>query len=97
MTAFRKTVVIASIAALGLGLAGCKNNAEKAADTQADVIRDSADATGDAIDQRAEQMGDATEDAMKNRADAIRASGEAKADAIEDAASNAKKAPSPTR
>jgi vacuolar-type H+-ATPase subunit H len=97
MKAFAKSAILASAAAMSLGLAACDSPTENAAEDQADAVRDSAEATADAIEETADAMDPAVdgvdsraENAMENKADAVRDAGEAKADAMED---NADKLP----
>lgn len=74
MKAVSKSLLIATVATLGLGLAACKKDA---AEEQADDVRAAAEATADAMEASG---------APDAKADAVRASGEAKADRIEDKA-----------
>ena len=81
-----KSAMFASVAAMGLSLAACDSGAENAAEDQADVVRENADATSDAMEDKADKMGGAAEDNMEAKAEAVDDAGEAKADAMEDKA-----------
>ena len=93
-----KSLILASTAVVGLGLAGCDSKQENAAEDRADAVRESADATADAMEANADKkdpvtdgVDSAAENAQEDRAATVRASGEAKADAMEDQADKAGK------
>jgi hypothetical protein len=88
-----KGMMLAGVAAMGLGLAGCDSKKENAAEDQAAVVRASSDAAADSLDAAADATSGAAEDALENKADAVRAAGDNKADAMEDKADKMDKAP----
>ena len=88
-----KGMMLAGVAVLGLGLAGCDSKKENAAEDQAAAVRASSDAAADTIDAAADATSGAAEDAMENKADAVRAAGDKKADAMEDNADKMDKTP----
>ena len=72
-----KTAMVASVAAMGLGLAACDSPAEEAAEEQAEAIEDQADAMEDAGAITDEQA-----DAMEAQADDIEDAAEGDTDAM---------------
>lgn len=67
-----KSVVVLSVAALGLGLSACDSPAENKAEDQAQAVRKSADATGEALEEKGEavkEAGEAQADRMEDQAD----------------------------
>ncbi len=80
----KKIIAIASVAALGLGVAACDSAAENAAEDQAAATEEVIDAQADAMEAAAQ--GTATEEAVENQADAMRESADRAADAAEDRA-----------
>jgi hypothetical protein len=76
----KKMIMLATVAALGLGVAACDSGAENAAESQAQDVRESSEAAADKIE--AGPGGDVADD----KADAVREAGDAKADKMEDAA-----------
>ena len=93
MKYFKKSVLLAATAALGLGVAACDSKQENAAEDQADAVRQSSEAAADTMEDKADAMGGASEDAMEAKADAVRETGEKKADAMEDQADKMDKTP----
>lgn len=71
MKYFKKSVLLAATAALGLGVAACDSKQENAAESAAQDVREASDAAADA---------------METQADAVRETGDAKADKMEDQA-----------
>lgn len=80
-----RKLIIASAAAFALaGVAACSSPAEKAADSQADAIQ----ATGEATAEKLEADARATQAQAEAAADRVKADAEAKADAVKDAANH---------
>ena len=71
MKYFKKSVLLAATAALGLGVAACDSRQENAQESAAQDVREASDAAADA---------------METQADAVRETGDAKADKMEDQA-----------
>jgi len=71
----KKLIALASATVLGLGLAACDSGAENAAEQNAEVIEDQADALEDSG-----AITDAQADAMEDQADAIEDSAEGDTD-----------------
>jgi uncharacterized membrane protein YqiK len=71
MKYFKKSVLLAATAALGLGVAACDSRQENAQENAAQDVREASDAAADA---------------METQADAVRETGDAKADKMEDQA-----------
>ena len=89
MKYFKKSVLLAATAALGLGVAACDSKQENAAESAAQDVREASDAAADAIENRADAVRETSEakaDNMENKADAVRERGDAKADNMEDQA-----------
>jgi hypothetical protein len=86
MKALTKSIALASVVAMGLGLSACDSKQENAAESQADAVRDSSEAAADAIESQAANATGAAEDAAEAKADAVRDTGDAKADKLEDQA-----------
>lgn len=84
-----KSVMLASVAAMGLSVAACDSKKENAEEAQAQDVREASDAAADAMESTAA----ASEDAVQAKADAVREKGDAKADAMENAADKNDKAP----
>lgn len=84
MKIFTKSIALASVLAMGMGLAACDSTQENAAESQADAVRESSEAAADAIEST--NATGAAEDAAESRADAVRDAGDAKADKLEDQA-----------
>lgn len=93
MKTFIKGAALASVAAMGLGLAACDSKSENAAEDQAAIVRESGDATGDALDAAADATSGAMEDRLENQADAARSAADDKADKMEDQADKKDVAP----
>ena len=74
---FTKATLVASAAALSLGLAACDSPAEEAAEEQAEAMEDQADAMEDAG-----QITDEQADAMEAQADDIEDAAEGDTDAM---------------
>ena len=72
-----KTAMVASVAAMGLGLAACDSPQEEAAEEQAEAIEDQADAMEDAG-----AITDEEADAMEAQADDIEDAAEGDTDAM---------------
>lgn len=88
-----KGTMLAAVAAMGLGLAGCDSKKENAAEDQAQAVRESGDAAADSLEATGEAMGGAAEHSMDAKADAVRESADKKADRMEDRADKMDKAP----
>ena len=71
MKYFKKSVLLAATAALGLGVAACDSRQENAQENAAQDVREASEAAADA---------------METQADAVRETGDAKADKMEDQA-----------
>lgn len=71
MKYFKKSVLLAATAALGLSVAACDSRQENAQENAAQDVREASDAAADA---------------METQADAVRETGDAKADKMEDQA-----------
>lgn len=93
MKSILKGAMIASVAAMGLGLAACDSKQENAAEDQAQAVRESADATGDAMEEAGENMGGASGAAMEEAGENMKNAGEKKADQMEDNADKMDKTP----
>lgn len=77
MKAVFKSVMFASFATLGLGLAACDSPAENAMEDQAEAIDEAAEADADALEDQAdaiEEAGEETKDSMEEAADDMDAS-----------------------
>jgi len=74
---FNKLTIVASAAALSLGVAACDSPAEEAAEEQAEAIEDQADAMEDAG-----EITDEEADAMEAQADDIEDAAEGDTDAM---------------
>ncbi|MCA0909865.1 hypothetical protein [Qipengyuania gaetbuli] len=81
---FNKAAIVASAAALSLGLAACDSPTEEAAEEQAEAIEDQADAMEDAGAITDEQA-----DAMEAEADNIEDAAEGDTDALTEGAEEA--------
>ncbi|NNC58481.1 MAG: hypothetical protein HKO05_00650 [Erythrobacter sp.] len=79
-----KTAMLASVAALGLGLAACDSPAEEAAEENAEAMEDTADAMEDAGEITDEQA-----DAMEAQADNMEDAAEGDTDALTEGAEEA--------
>ena len=88
-----KGAVLASVAAMGFGLAACDSKSENAAEDQAAIVRESGDAQGDALDAAADATSGPVEGALENKADAVRSAADDKADRMEDQADKKDLAP----
>jgi len=88
-----KGTMIATVAAMGLGLAACDSKKENAAEDQAQAVRESGDAAADSIEATGEAMGGAAEHSLEAKADAVRDAADKKADRMEDNADKMDKAP----
>ncbi len=86
MKTILKSAMFASVAAMGLSLAGCDSAAENTMEDDANATREMADEKSDAMEASADTMGGAAEDNMEGKAEAMDDAGEAKADAMEDKA-----------
>lgn len=89
MMNFKKSVLLAATAALGLSVAACDSKQENAEEKAAQDVREASDAAADAIENRADAVRETSEakaDNMENKADAVRERGDAKADKMEDQA-----------
>jgi hypothetical protein len=75
-----KAIMLATVAALGLGVAACDGGAENKAESQAQEVRESSEAAADKMEQGV------TNDATEEKAEAVREAGDEKADKMEDAA-----------
>lgn len=71
MKYFKKSVLLAATAVLGLGVAACDSRSENAAENAAQDVREASENAADA---------------MEDKADVVRESGDAKADKMEDQA-----------
>ncbi len=89
MKYFKKSVLLAATAVLGLGVAACDSRSENAEEKAAQDVREASDAAADAIENRADAVRETSEakaDNMEDKADAVRERGDAKADNMEDQA-----------
>ena len=67
-----KSAMLATVAAMGLGLSACDSGAENQAEDTAGAVREEADSSADAMEDQAEAVDDAGEqkaDAMEDKAD----------------------------
>ncbi|ABC64503.1 hypothetical protein [Erythrobacter litoralis] len=78
-----KSAAIASVAALGLGLAACDSPAENAAEDEIEAMEEERDETIDAMEDSG-QITDETADAMDDQTDAMEESMEAQVEEATD-------------
>ena len=89
MKYFKKSVLLAATAALGLGVAACDSKQENAAESAAQDVREASDAAADSMENQAVAVRETSEAMavnMENKAVAVRERGDAKADKMEDQA-----------
>jgi len=86
MKSIFKTSMVASVAALSLGLVACDSPTEDAAEDRADAVRDATAAEADAMEHEAELLPEAAEEQMEANAEALEEAGEEAAEQIEDPA-----------
>lgn len=83
MKSIFKTSMVASVAALSLGLVACDSPTEEAADARADGVRDATSAEADAMESEAELLDGAAATQLEAEAEALEEAGEARAEQIE--------------